>query len=375
MKKIVLLVIIVFLIVLPLLPSNEIEKKIPVSPGEELTVNLKSGGSIAVMGRDADLVMVRAKMKKNNLKDWNFDILKTSSGVEVVSRFLGPKINFFAPILEIEVPIKFDLKLKTLGGDIKVEMVEGDLSGRTMGGNLTLLKLKGQVNMKTMGGQITLKDSQVDGKVKSYGGRVIIENVTGDVKGSSLSGNVIYKNLNPSESGEGEKVVHISTMGGGINVSEAPYGANVHTMNGNIHLLSVKKFVKAKTLNGDILLDSAEGQIKAVTLNGKIRTYVPVVLGPGEQDMEFNAVNGEIYLEVPGGLSMDLEVELVYTRNSVGKYSITSDFELKKTESEEWNCSRGTPRKSIFGKAVFSGGKNKIKIKAIKGNIIIKKKK
>ena len=89
-----------------------------------------------------------------------------------------------------------------------------------------------------MGGDITVAESTMDGSLKTMGGVVRIQNVVGDVKGSSMGGNVSYKNVrrrdgqtaSPEHLGKGKgdinpDTVQISTMGGDIEVKDAPEGA------------------------------------------------------------------------------------------------------------------------------------------------------
>lgn len=372
MKKIIFLIFVVLVIAYTALyPDEVVEKKIQVTEGEKLEVNLKSGGAVKVTGWDKKVALVRILVKGEKKEKWDFKVLKTDSGVKVESRFLEKSGK--SPGLEVFVPEKFDLELKTMGGKIVLRNIDGDISGRTMGGELDLENLKGEINLKTMGGDITLKDSDIDGKVKTFGGRVLLENVVGDIKGSSMGGNVVYKNVKPRNGKSTGKVVHISTMGGSINVSDAPEGADVHTMGGKIHIRSAKNFVSAKTMGGDIDIDDIDGWVKATTMGGNINVTMTGDPGKGKRDVKLSSMGGDISLSVPAGLSMDIDIELVFTKNSMGKYKIISDFDIEEKVSDKWDVGNGTPRKTIFGKATIKGGKNKIKIKTINGNIYLKK--
>ncbi len=84
-------------------------------------------------------------------------------------------------------------------------------------------------------------------------------------------------------------------------------------------------------------------------------------------------MHGDIYLTVPAGLSMNINVKLKYTKNSIGKYKIYSDFKLAQSESDNWDDSNGTPRKTLTGKAEIDGGKNNVTIETINGNVYLKK--
>ena len=49
------------------------------------------------------------------------------------------------------------------------------------------------------------------------------------------------------------------------------------------------------------------------------------------------------------------------------------DFDLKEERTKDWDDEDGTPRKYIYGKGQIGGGKNRIRIETINGNVYLKK--
>jgi hypothetical protein len=87
-------------------------------------------------------------------------------------------------------------------------------------------------------------------------------------------------------------------------------------------------------------------------------------------------MGGDITLNVPAGLSMDVDIVLAYTDRSWhdGKgYVIDSDFDLREERTKEWDRREGTPRKYVYGTGSINGGKNKIRIETVNGNVYLKK--
>ena len=95
----------------------------------------------------------------------------------------------------------------------------------------------------------------------------------------------------------------------------------------------------------------------------------------GKSDVTLTSMKGDITLAVPKKLSMDIDIELAYTKRSQKKYKIVSDFKINVQESEKWEDSNGSLRKYIYGKGKIRNGKHKIKIKTINVNIYLKKNK
>jgi DUF4097 and DUF4098 domain-containing protein YvlB len=378
-RKVILVLLIVSLALIGYARDNSSDKRLQktfnVSAGETLDIDLKSGGPIHIKGWQKQQVDVMVRFKNGNARDWKITFNKTEEGVEVESRYTGTRSKSHgSPAFDIKVPSRFNLKIRTMGGGITIEGVEGNTKGKTMGGALTLNRLKGHIDLKTMGGDVALTNSDIDGKVKTMGGRVLFENVVGDVKGSSMGGNVIYKNVKSRSGDSTGKVVSITTMGGAINVSEAPQGAKVTTMGGDIHIKSAREFIKAKTMGGNIIIDSINGWVKATTMGGNVQVSMTGNPAKGDRHVTLSSMSGDITLSVPPGLSMDIDFELSYTKESRKNYKIISDFNIQQKETDQWDYSQGSPRKYIYGKALIKGGKHKIKIKTINGNITLKEK-
>jgi DUF4097 and DUF4098 domain-containing protein YvlB len=354
--------------------QETIEKEFKVAMGKRLDLNLKTGGSVEISGWDKELLTAKVYLDGRDWEDCKVDFKETSSGVQIHSSFIGKWRNHSTDVrCEIKVPKRFDLEIQTMGGEVSIMNVEGEISGKTMGGKLQLSGLKGKIDLTTMGGNITLTSSDLDGKVHTMGGQVLLQDVKGSVKGSSMGGNVIYKNVTNREGKSTGEEVRISTMGGDINVDDAPAGAEVHTMGGDINIRRAAQFVKAKTMGGDIDIDAIDGWVQATTMGGDVTVTMVGDPEKGRRDVELVSMGGDITLTVPAGLSMEFDIELAYTKESRRNYKIINDFEMQQETSKEWTYERGSPRKYIYGTGSVAGGKNKIRIETINGNVYVKK--
>jgi DUF4097 and DUF4098 domain-containing protein YvlB len=354
--------------------SQNIHKSFTVEKGQKLSINLKTGGSISITGWDKDEVNVDASIGGDDWEDVIVELEKTDSGVEIYSKYKDRHDNENSRThFEISVPAKFDIDVNTMGGKINLDGVDGNITGKTMGGGLILSHLKGYIDLSTMGGNITLTGSDVDGKVHTMGGSVDFENVTGGVKGSSMGGKVTMKNVTRRTGESSGDEVDISSMGGAIDVDDAPNGANVSTMGGSININSVKKFVKAKTMGGNIRIDEADASVKATTMGGQINVKEICKPDDSGRDIYLESYGGTITLLVPADFSMDVDITLAYTKERDRDYQIINDFNVDQTRTNDWEHRKGSPRKYIFGKANLNGGKNKVTIKTINGDVRLEK--
>ena len=354
--------------------SQTIQKEFKVAPGKKLTVDLKTGGTLKITGWDKDVLSVKGHVGGRDADECRVEVEEESDGVHIRSHYDGHRHNTSSNLdFEINVPARFNLDLETMGGGITIDGVEGTTEGKTMGGPLNLTHLKGSLDLTTMGGKISLTNSDVDGRVKTMGGEVLVEDVTGDVRASSQGGKVIQRNVR-NRSGQGIKnEVNIQTMGGDIDVDDAPEGTDVHTMGGDIHIKHASKYARAKTMGGGIEIDAVDGRVDAVTMGGDVNVTMVGDPEKGERSVTIESMGGDITLTVPAGLSMDIDITLAYTRDRRDDYKISSDFDVKQEESKEWDRSHGSARKYIYGTGSIAGGRNKVHIKTINGNVFLKK--
>jgi DUF4097 and DUF4098 domain-containing protein YvlB len=355
--------------------QENIQREFKTTAGKKLEMDLKTGGAIHVTGWDRDLVSVKVQGIEQSHPTPKIDFEERSSGIVITSRFPGSSHDNTHSDLdfEVQVPRKYDLNLETMGGDLAIQGVEGSMTGRTMGGALELNGLKGNLDLVTMGGKITLKESDVNGQVKTMGGKVLVDHVSGNVKATTQGGDITQRYVSSSAHDKPTGEVKISSMGGDINVDDAPAGADVNTMGGDVHVRSAKDYVKAKTMGGNIEIESVDGRVTATTMGGDIEVTMVGDPSRGDRSVSLQSMGGEVTLTVPSALSMDVDIQLAYTRDSHQNYKIVSDFDLKQEVSEEWDHSQGSPRKYISGTGKTGDGKNRVRINTINGDVHLKK--
>ena len=196
-------------------------------------------------------------------------------------------------------------------------------------------------------------------------------------------------NSSGSDGGSDSGAIHISKMGGGIDVENAPHGANLSTMGGDIHVGDVAEYAKVSTMGGPITIDHATGSIDATTMGGGIS--IGHASGPikastmggdisarmvgdssSERDVELTSHGGTITLTVPKDFPMDVRIILVYTKTAPRSYEIIDHIGLEKRETSDWDNSFGSPRKYIRARGRVGNGLNHVVIETINGDVILK---
>ena len=372
MKKMLYVLLLAVLASQPIV-AKQIEERIDASPGGLLELDLETGGSVEIRGWDQNVVMVRATSDDGDTDGQEITGQKMANGGrgKTDSTKKWGRGHSHGYDLMINVPRVYDLEIETMGGDIEINGVEGDMEGETMGGDLRLSELKGTIEFETMGGDIELKDSEVDGDVETMGGEVLVANVIGDVDGSSMGGNVAYKNVPRRDGKSSGDAVVITTMGGDIEIGSAPAGASLETMGGDIEVGDAAKFVEAETMGGDITIGTIDGRVEASTMGGDVRVTVIGDPQASGKDIELSSMGGEIYLTVPRNFSMEVDIEIKYNKKS-GVPEIVSDETLMIEDEEGGGGLLRREGSTLRGSGSFNGGKNKVEIETVGGNVYLK---
>lgn len=356
-----------------LLHDKNYQKEFNVKPGGTLSIDLRIGGSISIEGWNKDVVSSAVIVEGRDTEDIIVEMEQYGNDVEINSYCQDTHSSYKTSAKTIvKVPDSYNVSFLTMGGDVKLYGLNGKFQGKTMGGELNLKNIKGDLDLTTMGGEIVVKDCNVNGKVHSMGGDILVENVTGDLNAKTMGGKVKQINVKSSEKSS-DTEINLTTMGGPIDIDRAMNGVRVKTMGGDISINYAEKFVDAETMGGDIEIKSVDGSIRAKTMGGDLEAKMIGDPSKGDRSVSLNSMGGDITLTVPAGLSMDIEIEIAFTKNYESNVKIISDFKLDEEVSKEWVRKNGSARKILTGKALIDGGKNKIRINTINGNVYLKK--
>lgn len=284
-----------------------LDRTFDVTPGGRLTV-IADSGDITVRGTDSDRVVVHimAKGSESSLKRMTLSAERTTEGVTVRAEddpdgwFKWLSFNWNMDLhVTVEVPRRYDIDLKTAGGDLDVARLEGQSDGKTSGGDIRLADLRGPVKMKTSGGDLEVeKKIEGDTHLQTSGGNIVVASVHGGLE--------------------------VRTSGGGIRLRAIDGTTVAYTSSGN---------VLAETMHGDVDLKTSGGDIKGLALDGRIRAHtsggnINVALIGANRGIDATTSGGDITLVLPAGVKGTLDAS-----SSGG--SITTDVPVTTTEAGE----------------------------------------
>ena len=252
--------------------EDQIENTFSVQEGGLLSMDIDRGS--LVLQTRPDIREIRIMVTRKVPNRWFFDEQKAldahsmqftpqENGLQITSEFQktapfksGSNLQV---TYEITVPETFECQIKTKGGSIEINRLNGNFLAETSGGSVKLGEILGAVNATTSGGRIELD--------------------------------------------KGHAKIDLVTAGGSIQVQEAVGYLNARTSGGGIQVSKALAGLYAVTGGGSIKLSDLEGQgaIRAVTTGGSVSAHFS---NPPQHPVSLVTSGGSIDLRLPVPSSM-----------------------------------------------------------------------
>ncbi len=205
--------------------------------------------------------------------------------------WLGLVGNTNAEIM-LNVPYLQDLNLRTSGGDVELDRLQGEFRARTSGGDIEAGEVDGTVDVETSGGTIRLEQASGSVAAKTSGGRIRLGNMAG--------------------------TVDARTSGGSIRIAETGAGVEARTSGGSIEIDHAGGAVNARTSGGSVTVGFArqpEAGSELRTSGGGVTAYLP---GDFRADISAQTSGGRIHSDFPEASADERGRELEHALNGGG---------------------------------------------------------
>jgi DUF4097 and DUF4098 domain-containing protein YvlB len=177
-----------------------IDKSFDVEKGGELHLSAPNG-SVKVKTWDKDMVRVVAERKiksrheseAREVLDHNPTTVEKKGNdvwVETDRDHGWNDQDRIKASYRLTVPRNYNLDLKTAGGSIEVDDLDGNVRAKTAGGSIEIGKISGEVNVQTAGGSIGISGSGSHTVAKTAGGSIDIGKADGVVVAETAGGSI-----------------------------------------------------------------------------------------------------------------------------------------------------------------------------------------
>ncbi|MBW1684851.1 MAG: hypothetical protein JRS35_07265 [Deltaproteobacteria bacterium] len=170
--------------------AKDFEQRVAAQPGGRLRVDLDSG-SIVIESHDREEVRVDVLAAGVGAGRLDFELSAKGDNVTLRGRPRGwmPDVLGSPHVrARVRVPSEFSVDIRTGGGAIEIEDLEGEVRVRSSGGAIEMGRIRGDVDVETSGGAI--ETGEVDGELRARtsGGPIRIFAVTGSVEARTSGG-------------------------------------------------------------------------------------------------------------------------------------------------------------------------------------------
>lgn len=384
--------------------TSTIEKEFTVTPGGNLVMEVE-GGDIRITSWEKGSVQVRETLTmrvftraeaEEIVKKLNASYSQEGSTLTIRTEESGHSLR--EHLYEITLPQKFNLDLKTAGGDLEVSKVDGRLQMATSGGDVVLSSLSGTIEARTSGGDLNLETISgrisaatsggdvvataifAEGDLQTSGGDVSVENATQRLGLATSGGDMVLKDMAGSftaaTSGGDISLTNFSgaqgslkTSGGDLLVQKSAGQLELSTSGGDIDCQEIRKSLSAFTSGGDIQVRDLRAAAELRSSGGDITAIMTLKDFRVPHSLRAETTGGEIRVTLPAKLPANLEAEIWLQRRADPdeRNDIYSDFPLTKLPPDE------TSNRILRSKGEINGGGDRIYLKTTGGDITITK--
>jgi DUF4097 and DUF4098 domain-containing protein YvlB len=246
--------------------DSPVQRSFGVRDGGTLYLDTDVGNvHVSAGGGGVGVLVKRHARNQKQLDDMHLDFSQQGNDVHVTARYDSDWHFFsfgndFDVTFEVTVPSRYNLEVKTSGGNVTVGDLHGFVHARTSGGNVRLAHIDGPVEAHTSGGNVHLDAANGNTLLHTSGGGIAAGNVSGNVDMRSSGGSL-----------------------------------EVHRVTGTL---------LARTSGGSIRIDDALGAVDAQTSGGSIHARIS---GQPRGDSRLSTSGGGITLEVSDRIAVDLD--------------------------------------------------------------------
>ena len=216
------------LITLPLSAQQKIERRIAIAPDAAIRISNFSG-SVRVLGWDRDSIAVTGLAPPHT----SFYMAGSGRMAKLGLEPDDPKNPVSGGTLDVRVPRHARIWVRSSGGAIDVQALEGEVDLVSVGGTLRVTGSPRLVSAESIDGDIELVGPIRLIRAKSGAGRILLRQSSGDITATTVSGPIVVTEGEP-ESARFETVTGPVSYGGTLSRRGS---LNIQTHSGDIELL------------------------------------------------------------------------------------------------------------------------------------------
>jgi hypothetical protein len=199
--------------------------------------------------------------------------------------------------LELVVPKKAVVTVRTEHGDIKVSDMATDVSVSTLNGDIEINDTTGNVDVNLQKGDVKVTDTKGDVKVAGHGGEIEVVSATGSL---TVDGE-FYSSIRADKIAKGVRFVSQRT-----DLTLSQLGGHFEKSSGNMEIADAPGNLTSRTRNASISLENVTGKIVLDNTNGSVEIRYS---NPPKEDITISNERASITLSIPSASSFEIQAD------------------------------------------------------------------
>jgi len=278
-------------------------KKIPANA----RVMVRNGhGDITVRGSDSGEIRVTAKKTVRTRSETeaariaepvNVTIEQNGDGYEVRPSGYDLSNSRIGVDLEVTIPKKSVLSIKTDQGDVSVTGISADVGITDMKGDVDVRGTAGDVNVEMRKGDTKVSGTKGDVKVSGKGGEIEVNDTTGSL---TVEGE-FYGPVRADKAIKGVRMVSSKT-----DLTLSALAGHMEAGSGNMDIVDAPGNLSLRTRDAEINVENPGGKVNIDNRNASIGVRFS---SAPKEDIQITNSSSEIALTVPGSASFEIAAD------------------------------------------------------------------
>ena len=292
-------------------------------------------GDLTIRGSEQPQLRISAK---KNARTWtdaeaermakpvNLEIVKNGDAYEVRPTgydLANPRLSVD---LELTIPRKSPLTIRSEKGDITISEVASDVSISVQSGDIDLRDVTGDISVETRKGNVKAAEIRGDVKVSGKGGEIEVDDCTG---GLTVDGD-FYGPVRGDKIAKGVRLISAKT-----DLTLSALSGHMEAGSGNLDIIDAPGTLNLRTRDMEVNLESPGGKVNIDDRNADINVRYSSV---PREDLTVTNSSAAISLTLPGSSSFEMQAEcrncdissefpgLEVTKNASGDSSIAGKY-------------------------------------------------
>jgi DUF4097 and DUF4098 domain-containing protein YvlB len=270
-------------------------------------VSVKLGrGELTIRGSEDAQVRISAKKNAKTWSDSEAERLAKPVGVEVVKNGDAFEVHptgydlsnsRISVDLELSLPSKSPLTIKTEKGDITVSGMASDISISVQSGDVDLRDIAGDISVETRKGDVKAADIKGDVKVSGKGGEIDVNNCTG---GLTVDGD-FYGPVRGDRIAKGVRLIS-----GKTDLTLSALSGHMEAGSGNLDIIDAPGNLNVRTRDMEVNVENPGGKVNIDDHNAEISVRYSSV---PKDDVTITNSSASISLTLPGSSSFEIQAD------------------------------------------------------------------